>query len=170
MTRIRCIAACLLLVLPCAGAHAQSRGRGETASVRGGLGFTASPDSFLMGVEVPFSVSDYLALGPSMQFGIDDDTTFFAPTWIGEFRLPLEDSPFLPYAQVGFGAAYLEKERRGRDRDDWGFLIDLGIGGDFWVTDEFAVGTKATFHVMPDDVAGENFLFSWQVLTGRFSF
>ena len=160
----------LLLALPCVAANAQTRGKGETVSVPGGLGFTADPTSFLMGVDVPFAISENVALGPSMQVGVANDTTFFAPTWVGEFRLPMGDNPFLPFATLGFGAAYLEKERPGPDRHDWGFLIDLGIGGDFWVTDQFAVGTKATFHLMPDDVAGEHFLFSWQVLTGRFSF
>lgn len=161
---------CLLLTLPATAAIAQSRGSGETASVRGGLGFTADPDSFLMGVDVPFAISENVALGPSFDVGVDDDTTFIAPTWTFEFRLPMGENPFLPFAQVGFGAAYLEKERHGRDRDDWGFLVEFGLGGDFWVSDDFAVGSKATFHVMPDDVVGEDFIFSWQVLTGRFSF
>ena len=161
---------CLLLALAASTAHAQTRGRGETASVRGGVGFTVDPGSFLVGVEVPFAISENVAIGPSAQFGVSDDTTFAAPTWLAEFRLPMGDNPFMPFAQAGVGAAYLEKERRGRDRDDWGLLLDLAVGGDFWVTDQFAVGTKATFHWMPDDVAGEHFLFSWQVLNGRFSF
>jgi hypothetical protein len=160
----------LLVTLTAFAGHAQTRGQGETASVRGGVGFTVDPGSFLMGVEVPFAISENIALGPSFQAGVDDDTTFLAPTWVIEFRLPMGQNPFLPFAQLGAGAAYLKKERRGRDRDDWGFLADLSIGGDFWVTDDFAIGTKATFHLMPDDVAGENFLFSWQVLNGRFSF
>lgn len=163
-------ALCALLLVP-ALAQAQTRGRDETGSIRGGVGFTADPTTFQLGVDVPFRISENLALGPSVEAGFDDDHTFFAPTWSFEFRLPMGENPFLPYAHLGVGAAYLEEERSWRrDRDDWALLFDAGIGGDLWVTDQFAVGTRVTFHLMPEDLIDENFIFSWRVLTGRFSF
>ena len=160
----------LLLAAPL-GALAQSRGQDETVSLRGGVGFTADPGAFLLGIDVPFRISENVAMGPSMQLGLDDDSTFFAPTWSGEFRLPIENTNAVPYFHAGLGAAYLEKERRRRrDKDDVGFLIAFGLGGDFFVSDEFALGSRVTFNVMPDDVVDEHFIFSWQVVTGRFSF
>lgn len=169
MTRRRLVSTLLLFSwLPSFAASAGEHGEDETFSVRAGPGFTASPTTFLMGVDVPFAVTKNVALGPSFQLGVDDDTTFFAPTWNVEFRLPLED--VTPYAYGGAGLGYVKKDHRHGDDDDAGFLFDLGIGLDFWVSDEIALGSRMTFNFMPSDVEGETFIFSWQVLTGRFSF
>jgi opacity protein-like surface antigen len=169
MTRRRLASALLLLSwLPSFAVSAEGRGEDETLSVRAGLGFTASPTTFLMGIDVPFVITKNVALGPSFQLGVDDDTTFFAPTWNLELRLPLEE--VAPYAFGGAGLAYVKKDHRRGDDDDAGFLVDFGIGLDFWVSDEIALGSRMTFNFMPNDVEGETFIFSWQVLTGRFSF
>lgn len=171
MKHLRLATLCLLLTLPGLAASAADRGKDEMFSIRAGVGLTADPTTFLLGVSVPFAISESVALGPALQFGVDDHTTFLAPTWSGEYRIHIEDLDLVPYVHAGAGIAYIEKERRGPgDDDDLGFLLAFGIGADFWVSDQLSVGSRATFNIMPDEVENESFIFSLQLLTGRFSF
>ncbi len=46
----------------------------------------------------------------------------------------------------------------------------MGGGIEYFVTEQFAVGSSIMFNVMPDSVIGENFFFSWQMGAARFLF
>jgi hypothetical protein len=145
-------------------------------SAHGGIGFTADPDGFLFATGLEYSLTRDFSVGPLIQLSFDDDDTIVAPTLNLRYRVDLTDvnNEFVrriePFAQLGPGAAYIEKDKRPGDDDDIGFLISGGFGADYWVTEDLAVGNSVLFNGMPDDVEGENFFFSWQLVTLRYRF
>jgi hypothetical protein len=140
---------------------------------KAGIGFSSDPTTFLMTYQADFFLHPSIALGPLFQFGVSDDDFFFAPTLNAQalFDLPVEGLEALkPCFQFGLGLLYLDKDRWWGDKDDVGFLINLGLGLEYFLTDYFALGTNFLFNVMPADVLGDNFIFGWQVITLRFQF
>lgn len=141
-----------------------------------GLGFIHDPDAFLMGVGLDVGVARWMSLGPLLQAGVGDDQTVIAPTANFHFGIDLSGVSnryvrrIEPFIQTGVGAVYIEKERGNNDVDDWGFLVNGGVGAQYWLTDEMAVGSNMLFNGMPEDVVDENFFFSWQVVTFRYRF
>ena len=162
-----------------ASALAQAEDVGPTAgdwSPHAGLGFMLDPDGVLLAVGVEYAATDEFSIGPLLQLGFEDDHTIVAPTLNFRYRVDLSDvdNEFVrriePFVQAGLGFAYIEKERRFRDDDDTGFLLNGGFGAEYWVTDELAVGNSVLFNGMPDDVVNENFFLSWQLVTLRYRF
>ncbi len=136
-----------------------------------GIGFTDDPDTFLTVVEADFYLKDNLFVAPLLQIGVDDENTIFAPTVgiKGEFPAGSDDRLRL-HALAGIGLVYIEKENRRGDDDDVGFLFNVGFGGHFQVSDETSIGSTLLFNVMPDDVVGENYFFSWKLISVKFRF
>jgi hypothetical protein len=163
-----------------APAHAQaSKAHGLDAgdwSVHAGLGFTDDPDGFLVAPSFEYSLTRDFSVGPLLQLSFGDDDTIVAPTLNLRYRVDLSDvdNEFVrriePFAVLGPGFAYIDKDRRFGDDDDAGFLISGGFGADYWVTEDLAVGNTVLFNGMPDDVVNENFFFSWQVVSLRYRF
>ena len=142
-------------------------------SVRAGLGFTGDPETFLMSVEVPFLIADMFSAGPQLRLGVSDDEVYFAPTIQAYVAPRLEGDlePLRPYASFGLGLAVLDKERRsGRDEEDVDFLLSPGFGVEWMFQDGLLLGSGIQLDVIPGGVAGERFVFSWQVLTFRAEF
>ncbi len=152
---------------PAAAMHFTDEPRTGRPSLRAGMGFTASPGTFLMAFEGDFFVSRSLSLGPLVQLGVSDDPVIVAPTlnfqWM--FDLPSGMQRLKPFAQWGLGAAYIHDDRRHHDDDDAGFLMNAGFGVEFCLSDFIAVGSNMLFNFLPDRVLGEHFFFSWQVAT-----
>ena len=175
---LRCVASAgLLLALFAPSAFAQSVGpQAGDWSIQGGGGFTADPDGGLVAADIEYAITDDFGFGPSLQLAFDDDLTIVAPTVNLRYRVDLSDvnNEFVrrlePFGQLGAGFAYIEKDHRPGDDDDIGFLMNGGLGAEYWVTDALAVGNTILFNGMPDDVEGENFFFSWQLVTLRYRF
>ena len=79
--------------------------------------------------------------------------------------------------QGGLGFTYIDIDVPGNlppgvnvDDDDIGLLMSVGFGADYRITDSISLGSRMLFNVLPDDVLGENFYFSWQVAAIRFRF
>jgi hypothetical protein len=146
-------------------------------SAHAGGGFTLSPDTALLAVGLDYAIAPQLALGPLVQFGVDDNDTIVAPTANFRYRIDLSNADdaivrrIEPYVQGGAGIAYVERDRGRRDRDDAEFMLNGGVGLDFRVAPKLSVGSAVLFNGMPvDDAAGERFFFSWQLLTARVHF
>jgi hypothetical protein len=173
------VAALFLAAIVCAAANDPSApgfpARDNAAEydwgIRGGIGFTADPEAFLMGLEAEYSLTRDLRIGPLLQIATEDETTIVAPTANLKFLVPMPENAkglarLHPFFQGGLGFAYVEKERDGRhDEDDVGFLVNAGFGCDYMLTDRFGVGSNLLFNVLPAETAGERFFFSWQVVT-----
>lgn len=178
---LKCVVLAATLAIPLVPglASAQSHPVGPREgdwSTHAGAGFTLGPDGALLAVGAEYAAADWLHMGPLVQIGLDDDHTIVAPTLNFRFAIDLSESrnEFVqrlePYVQTGFGFAYINKERRGRDREDTGFLVNGGFGAEYWVTDDLAVGNGVLFNGLPDRVAGEDFFLSWQMVTLRYRF
>jgi opacity protein-like surface antigen len=145
-------------------------------SLRGGLGFTAGPETFLLTLEAPITIGAGFGAGPLLQLGLSDDDTIVAPTANVTYAFDLSGASnrdvrkLAPFVQTGIGFAYIEKDHRRGDDDDIGFLFNVGGGIEYSLTDRIAVGSNMLFNVLPDSVVGENFFFSWQVGTIRVRF
>lgn len=153
---------------------------GRPSSLQSGLGFMADPEAFLVGIEADFLVHDQLSVGPMVQFGLDDDFTVISPTAYARlwFDLPGHGEALRrvrPFIQAGAGFAYIEIDAANLpgvavDDDDIGFLTNAGFGADFRLSHSFSIGTKLLFNMIPGEVFGESFYFSWEVAALRYRF
>ncbi len=156
-------------------AGAQEVSRKEGFSVQGGAGFTASPDSFLLEFEGAYEFGNGFAAGPAIQFGIDDHFLLVSPTVFGRYGFDLSGvsqkqlQRLTPYLQTGMGFTYIEEGRR-NTRDEADFLINLGGGADYALTEHVSVGSRMLFNFLPDKVLGQGFYYSWQVASLRYRF
>lgn len=146
----------------------------EGWSVKGGLGFTADPETFLVNLEAQKTIGDWLAVGPMVQLGFDDDWTIFAPTLNATVR-PFHFTSdgwdrIVPYAFVGAGLGVLHDDDARNDETSAGFLIDLGTGLEFRVTEHVYLGSQVMFDFLPKQTQGQKFVFAWQIGGLRYAF
>jgi hypothetical protein len=141
-------------------------------SVRGGLGLTAGPETFLMTLEVPWEADETVSLGPLVQMGFTDDEVLFAPTLQVYMHPPLRDDlrKFRPYASLGLGFMYLKKDTNRGNKDEAGFLIAGGVGVEYELTERLWIGTNMLFDFLPERTTREHFVWGWQIVTLRAAF
>lgn len=146
-------------------------------SIRGGFGFTADPSTFLLAGAVDYFVNEQFAIGPLLQAGISDNRSIVAPTLNLQYFIDLTGvskdgalRKLRPLLQGGVGFAYIHKDIGSQNTDELGFLLNLGFGLEYDVTQKLALGSNMLFNILPHEVAGENFFFSWQVLGFRLRF
>ena len=157
--------------------YAEDSGAGRF-SIRTGLGFTADPDGFLLGFEGDYAFTEHLSTGVLLQLGLDDDRTIVSPVVYGRFRSDLGGidpalEPLEPYIHLGFGITYWHVDRRpprSGTTDDVEFLLNPGVGIEYRFTDHVSAGTHMMFNIIPAEIFGERFYFSWEVLTLRYRF
>jgi hypothetical protein len=131
-----------------------------------GIGFTDGPDSFLVGFELDFWQSDRLAIGPMLQLGLDDNVEMFAPSLHAKYRFPLgsDTKRLSAFAQGGIGILALERDQLPGDDDDVGLMLQMGGGIEFQLESNAFLASTILIDLMPDDVLGENAIFTWQLV------
>jgi hypothetical protein len=143
--------------------------REGTSAITVSGGLTVSPETTLAAFELDHFVTDRVAVGPLLQVGLSSDEFVFAPSMdVKLFGEPLggELRGLSPFVQGGIGFAYIDDNGRGTNgREDVGLLLAFGFGADFFVTDRLSLGTSLLFDVLPSEVEGEDFFFSWQIVT-----
>ncbi len=152
----------------------RSDGPTTDLSFRASLGMTAGPDTFAMTFEAPYAINEMVSIGPLFQLGFSDDHVLFAPT-VQAYVTPTLTEQFAdwhPYAHIGMGLVYLEDNDRrpGRDEEDTDFLLVIGTGVEYALSDTFYMGTGFLFDVIPGGAVGNRFVFGWQILTFRQEF
>jgi hypothetical protein len=149
-------------------------GPAEGWSARAGIGFTDSPTTFLVNLEVPYAFNEWIAVGPMFQLGLDDDYTIAAPTLNVTVKYP--DLPgralerVLPYAFAGLGFAVIDEDNARGDNTSTGFLIDAGVGVEYQLSDRVFIGTQMMFDFLPKQTQGQHFIYAWQVGGLRYAF
>jgi opacity protein-like surface antigen len=132
-----------------------------------GVGFTASPTTFLMNFEAPYRFDQWVSAGPMMQVGIDDHDTIIAPTvnvTVTIPDLPGEDFDAVhPYGFAGMGFAYIEDDNRRNDKSSAGFLINFGMGVEYQISDRLFLNSQMMFNFLPERTLDQKFFYSWQV-------
>lgn len=149
-------------------------GPDEGWSARAGMGFTANPTTYLMNLEVQRALDDWIAVGPMLQLGLDDHYAIVAPTMNVTLKLP--DLPgrnfdrFIPYTFAGLGFAVINDDHAHNDKTSAGFMVDLGAGVEYQLTDNLFLGTQMMFDFLPQQTQGQNFIFAWQIGGLRYAF
>lgn len=134
------------------------------------VGYTNDPDSTLVGLDYSFFVKDRFSVGPLLQLGFDDDRLIVAPTINFKMYLDVNEPKLHPYLNAGIGAVYLNVEHTPGDNDEIGLLLNVGAGLDYQLSDSTSLGTNILCNFIPYEVMGENFFFSWQLLSITFRF
>jgi len=132
------------------------------------LGLQAdTPDgtAFALGFYGDYYLTHEFSVGPLLQLGFNDDLFQLGLTAQAKYTFNLADFPELkPHLQAGIGIIYSDLDRRGRrDEDDTSFLIPLGIGAEYKLTDWVSLDTTFLFNITNLDVRDENFFFTWLI-------
>ena len=162
-------------------AHSHDSSRHKGFSVGGGIGFTASPTSFLMQFEAPYDFGNGLALGPQLQIGVDGVTTIVGATLDLRYGFDLSStsndiaSGFEPFVNGGLGLAYMKHEIGARFRpevevDEVDFMMNLGFGIAYHLSRRVVLESRMEFNIVPGRVIGDNFYYTWQMLGARYKF
>ena len=149
-------------------------------SARFGIGFTADPDTFLMGLEVDYHVMRSVSIGTQLHLGVDDDQSLVAPVAYGRYHLFLSDfglgemfDPVSGYGHVGLGINYQDfdgSRRPRRDDDELEFMWNTGLGVEYALNDEVSINSQMMLNFMPDGVFGDHSYFSWEIVGVRYRF
>ncbi|MFK7898806.1 MAG: outer membrane beta-barrel protein [Myxococcota bacterium] len=143
-------------------------------SGRAGLGFTADPSSLLLNFDFPYYFDRFVAVGPMLQVGIDEDETIIAPTLNLFINIPDIGVAGLervqPYGFVGLGFAVVEDDDRSNDNSATDFLINFGVGIEYQISEHLFLGSHMTFNFLPNEALSQEFFYSWQVGGARIAF
>jgi Outer membrane protein beta-barrel domain len=107
----------------------------------------STPDStaFALAFNGDYFLSHNLSLGPLVQIGLTDDLFLFGPSvqlkYTHDFNERLSAN-----LQGGLGFIYAELDRGGPDRDDATFLIPVGPGVEYKLTDDVSLGSTLLFN------------------------
>jgi opacity protein-like surface antigen len=133
-----------------------------------GLGLQAgTPDStaFALGFNGDYYFTQGLSVGPLLQFGFTGDLFQFGLTGQAKYTFDLKEIPALkPHVQAGVGFIYADLDRtRGRSEDDVSFLVPLGIGAEYRLTNSISLDNTFLFNFTDLDVRDTHFFFTWLV-------
>ena len=180
MHRLPLVLLAVAIVATAASASAQARHKlvppeERPFSVQGGMGFTADPSGFMIGMEGDYRFHADWSFAPRLRISFDDDILLVAGTgnlryWFDLTDFGAESPDFTPFLQAGIGGTYIEDDDRRGDDDDSGFLLSLGGGVEARLTDELSLTSTMEFNIHPDDVLDENFFFSWEIAALRVRF
>lgn len=134
----------------------------------GGLGLQANtPDdtALAFGFSSDYYVTQGFSIDPLLQMGFTGDLFPFGLTAQVKYTIDLKEIPALkPHIEAGIGFIYFDLDQeRWRDEDDVSFLIPLGIGAEYRLTNSISLDTTFLFNFTDLDVRDKNFFFTWLV-------
>lgn len=149
---------CLVLVL---ATQPAAFGLGKVGDYigTGGIGFTASPSTFLLAPQLEYVYREDLTISGAAQIGLSDGVLF---TGGGVARWTIGSHAYIkPSFEAGIGialaSAILSKS--------FGVHILTGIGVDYVLSKDMTVGTMLRLNFAPPL---QGFFISWPLLTARF--
>jgi opacity protein-like surface antigen len=171
--KLICAGAIILVILALTQfAQAQQVGSEEnrdgTFILGAGLGLQAgTPDggAFALGFTGDYYLTQGFSIGPLLQMGFTGDLFQFSLTGQAKYTFDLKEIPALkPHIQAGIGFIYsdLDRGRRGSE-DDVSFLIPLGVGAEYRLTNSVSLDSTFLFNFTDLDVRDEHFFFTWLV-------
>ena len=133
-----------------------------------GLGLQANtPDgtAFALGFSGDYYFTQGFSIGPLLKFGFTGDLFQFGLTGQAKYTFDLKEIPALkPHIEAGIGFIYSDLDRgRLRSEDDVSFLIPLGIGAEYRLTNSISLDTTFLFNFTDLDVRDTHFFFTWLV-------
>ena len=133
-----------------------------------GLGLQAgTPDNtaFALGFNGDYYFTQGLSVGPLLQFGFTGDLFQFGLTGQAKYTFDLKGIPALkPHIEAGLGFIYADLDRsQRRSENDVSFLIPLGIGAEYRLTNSISLDNTFLFNFTNLDVQDTHFFFTWLV-------
>jgi hypothetical protein len=142
-------------------------------AIRTGIGFTASPETFLMNFDGEYRFASNVAVGAAMQIGVKSGLTIVSPVAYARYIFSLDGASsetvrrLEPYVQTGLGLSYWNRDS---GRDDTEFLLNFGGGLDYRVSDSVSLGTRMLFNFLPNKIFGDTFYYTWEMVSFRYRF
>lgn len=156
----------------------RSDGDDSFFSIAAGVGLTDDPDTALFAVDALFELGEHVSLGPWLQIGVEDSFTLVSlsgnvrvgagldeivrgrPGWSRHLSL---------FGTAGLGFTHVDLDGPG-DPDDTELLLNFGAGVAYALGPRVSLESSILYNFTPDDVFGEELIFSWQALTLRYHF
>jgi hypothetical protein len=171
-------AAALALAATAASAQSGSTSKQEEdervrASVAGSIGFFADdPGGVNLGFEFPIELNRNVSIGPWVTLGLADDFLLLSATANVRYHFDVFEGAKLrklrPFLQGGVGLTYYDDDDR--NDDDTGFLMNMGLGAEYAVSEHVGVGSNIMFNVVPTFRPSQAFYWSWQFVQLRYRF
>ncbi len=121
-----------------------------------GIGFTVDPETFLIGGKFDFPLTYGFSLGPLVQIGLSDDEQLYGFSGNIKYTISIPEAPkVLPSLEAGAGVLVSDQN----DDTETSFLIVLGGGLDYMITDHFGLGGHV--YANPAPGPGEDFFVSF---------
>lgn len=171
----------LAMVAAPAAAESSYKNREGKIQVGAGVGMSVSPLDVVTGIEAQFFPADSVSIGPRLSFipaqrmnGTVDETIFLMMLDL-RFHPDLggKNNRFKPYVGIGGGLSFIDYDAGPVDDLDISPTIEFGVGADYFIADNVALGTQAHM-VLPIDsdfgVLDEDVLLEWQVIRFNFIF
>jgi len=76
----------------------------------------------MLSMEAQYRLDEHISTGPLLQLGYDNDRKVVAPSAVVRYHFDL-DERFDVCVQGGAGAAFLERDNRPGDDNEFGFLL-----------------------------------------------
>lgn len=163
---------CPLFLAPASAQQERRTGTVAAGASVGLQGDTADDTAFAAGLNLDYFLTDNISVGPLLQTGVTDDLWQIGVSAQLKYTLDLLSNPELkPQLQGGIGFIYADLDRGSSgDEDDISFLIPIGFGAEYRLTEDISLESNLLFNFTDlDAVRNENFFFTW--LTGlRFHF
>lgn len=132
-----------------------------------GLGLQGdTPDgtAFALGLSGDFFLTNELSIGPLLQMGFTGDLFQLGLTAQVKYTFDLPQIPALkPRIEAGIGFIYADLDRPEGSVDDTSFLIPLGLGAEYKLSDRISLDSTLLFNFTDLDIRGESFFITWLV-------
>ncbi len=126
-----------------------------------------TPDgtAFSLGLSGDYYLTHKLSIGPLLQLGFTNDLFQVGLTAQAKYTFDLPEVPKLkPNVQAGIGFIHADLDRRGwRREDDTSFLIPLGVGAEYKLTNSVSLDNTFLFNFTNLDVRDESYFFTWLI-------
>lgn len=139
----------------------------KTAQLTTGIGITDSPVSTLFGADYDVPVQPSITLGPSFQWGYAEDVEMFGAEAKGKFFLAPFNDTFQAFVSAGGGFGMVDKTRGERD---WGLQFSVGGGLRVKTENHGTLSSEVNLYVLPEELAGEDTYYGWQIVQLTFVF
>ena len=149
--------------------------RAGKAAFNGGIGFTLSPDTFIVAPGIDFYLSNGFSIGPDVQFGFNDNILLF--TGMGMFKYMFDFNTqnfmrrFKPVIEGGGGIALvnIDPAKPGDSKFEAGAIVTFGLGFDIFLTNSISLGNHMYYNFLTPNLS-DRFMFSWQFVVFKYFF
>jgi len=132
-----------------------------------GLGLAGdTPDgtAFALGFSGDYYLTQEFSIGPLLQMGFTGDLFQLGLTAQAKYTFDLPQLPALkPHVEAGIGFIYADLDRPRGGEDDTSFLIPIGLGAEYKLSNRISLDTTLLFNFTDLNVRDENFFITWLI-------